>query len=69
MSWSWSPDETGMTDEDEWYEDDEEDEADRDMQELEQAIQDCDQDDEGWCSLAGTEHCDFRCRFRKSKKQ
>lgn len=31
---------------------------------LELLMQDCGQDDNGHCQLAGTEYCDFECPFR-----
>lgn len=30
----------------------------------EEKMQDCGQDNEGFCSLLGTEYCDFECPFR-----
>lgn len=32
--------------------------------EMDEATEECGQADEGWCLLAGTEHCDFGCPFR-----
>lgn len=35
--------------------------------EYEVAMDLCGLDDEGQCSMAGTEHCDFKCPFRDSE--
>ena len=45
----------------EWLDDEAADNA---RDEFELAMQDCGRTDEGWCDLAGTEHCDFWCPFR-----
>lgn len=51
------------------YNDEEYDEEDREQAAFEQAIQDCGQNAQGtWCSMAGTEYCDFQCPFRKRVK-
>lgn len=34
--------------------------------EFEQAMQDCGKTDEGFCTMAGSEYCDFRCPFSLS---
>ena len=69
MSTSWTPDETGMSD-DEWDEDNEDDwdDAEEDAQDLiEQALQDCGQTGlPGHCAHAGTEHCSYRCPFYRA---
>ena len=31
---------------------------------IEEAMEECGLTDEGYCTLAGTEHCDFDCPFR-----
>lgn len=43
------------------------DECDDELDELEEAEADCGLDPEGYCSQAGTEHCDFCCPFRSSQ--
>ena len=35
--------------------------------EFEEAMADCGQDGDGFCHLAGTEHCDFVCPFRDAQ--
>lgn len=41
---------------------------DPDEDEHEEALLNCGLDEEGFCSLAGTEHCDFECPFRGEMK-
>jgi hypothetical protein len=54
-----------MSCDDDWFEDDAYNDVDREMDEFQQALDDCGEMGHGRCSLAGTEHCDFRCPFRK----
>lgn len=42
----------------EWLEDDDEPDP------IQEAMDNCGQDADGLCTLAGTEHCDFECPFR-----
>lgn len=44
-------------DDEEWDQDDGE-------IDLEPSLDDCGMGEDGFCSLAGTEHCDFECPFR-----
>jgi hypothetical protein len=48
-----------MSDDDEHW-----DEAMANDDPLQDAMDNCGMTDEGYCMLAGTEHCDFECPFR-----